>query len=80
VKGTNFELKIVQNADKFDLYYNNQEHTTWKPILNNWEGKLLSVEQSGGFMGAFVGLYTTSNGKPSKNYALYDWFKYIEIK
>lgn len=32
------------------------------------------------FNGPGVGIYATSNGKPSKNVALYDWFKYLPLE
>ncbi|NLL70247.1 MAG: xylan 1,4-beta-xylosidase, partial [Epulopiscium sp.] len=36
-----------------------------------------STEVAGGFTGVMIGLYTSSNGKPSKAKVYYDWFDYI---
>jgi xylan 1,4-beta-xylosidase len=30
----------------------------------------------GGFIGAYIGMYAGSNGKPSDNFADWDWFEY----
>ncbi len=37
---------------------------------------ILNNKMNGSFNGAGVGMYATSNGKPSKNVASYDWFEY----
>ena len=31
---------------------------------------------AGGFTGAYIGLYATSNHQPTENYADFDWFEY----
>ncbi|MCG8697460.1 MAG: glycoside hydrolase family 43 protein [Bacteroidales bacterium] len=36
-----------------------------------------SSRAAGGFIGAYVGMYASSNGEESDNKALFDWFEYI---
>lgn len=38
--------------------------------------ELLSSNVNGGFTGAYIGMYATSNGMESQNHADYDWFMY----
>jgi alpha-N-arabinofuranosidase len=38
--------------------------------------RYLSTEVAGGFVGTFVGLYATGNGRPSATPAAFDWFDY----
>ncbi|WP_425394155.1 hypothetical protein [Actinomadura oligospora] len=33
----------------------------------------------GRFTGVLVGLYATSNGRPSTNHADFDWFEYVPL-
>lgn len=48
---------------------------TWIP-LQEVDGKFLSTETAGGFVGSVFGLYATSLGKESRNKAFYDSFVY----
>jgi alpha-N-arabinofuranosidase len=44
--------------------------------LQDVDGKILSTEKAGGFVGCVFGLYATSIGKPSSTKAYFDWFEY----
>ena len=44
--------------------------------LQDVDGKILSTEKAGGFVGCVFGLYATSLGKPSGTKAYFDWFEY----
>jgi alpha-N-arabinofuranosidase len=44
--------------------------------LTNVDGRTLSRSNAGGFTGTYIGLYTSSNGTTSNNYADFDWFTY----
>ena len=48
----------------------------WKILLNKVDGRTLSRTNTGGFTGTYIGLYASSNGKPSNNYVDFDWFTY----
>lgn len=50
----------------------NQKYTE----LGKLDTRYLSTEVAGGFTGVMIGLYTSSNGKPSRAKAYYDWFEY----
>ena len=68
-------LKITQEQNKFSFHYS-QNGENWEKIYADFNGALFSVEESEGFMGTFIGIYGSSNGKPSKNIATFDWFDY----
>jgi alpha-N-arabinofuranosidase len=53
--------------------------STWIPV-NDLDGQLLGVSGSGRFTGTFIGMYASSNGKPSGSHAAFDWFEYKGIK
>lgn len=48
----------------------------WTPVAEHVDGRLLSTPVAGGFTGAYVGMYASSNGQPSESYADFDWFAY----
>ncbi|MFL6051847.1 MAG: family 43 glycosylhydrolase [Actinoallomurus sp.] len=48
----------------------------WRPIGGPVDGSVLSTEVVGGFIGAFLGMYAASDGRPSTNVADFDWFEY----
>ena len=50
---------------------------SWLPIARNLDGRLLSTQRAGGFVGAYVGMYASSQGHPSANHADFDWFEYV---
>lgn len=56
-----------------------KEPEEWIPVAEHVDGTLLSKETAGGFTGAYVGLYGTSRGRETSNYADYDWFEYGQI-
>jgi xylan 1,4-beta-xylosidase len=48
----------------------------WRTVAENVDGRILSTPVAGGFIGAYIGMYASSNGKPSDNAADWDWFEY----
>ncbi|NLK22077.1 MAG: glycoside hydrolase family 43 protein [Epulopiscium sp.] len=47
-------------------------------LADNVDGRILSTDVAGGFVGNTIGMYCTSNNTPSENYADFDWFQYYE--
>ena len=43
----------------------------------NVDGRILSTPVAGGFVGAYIGMYASSNGQPSDKVADFDWFEYV---
>lgn len=67
-------LKIVSREQKTSFYV--VENGKDIPVLENVEVSFLSTEIAGGFVGCTIGMYATSNGKASSNYADFAWFEY----
>jgi alpha-N-arabinofuranosidase len=51
----------------------------WTTVVAETDGRLLSTPIAGGFTGAYVGMYASSNGQPTTGYADFDWFAYWEV-
>lgn len=77
--GKRIWLKILAHEQDYNFYVA-QKAEEWLPVAEHVDGTLLSKEVAGGFSGALVGLYGTSNGNKTKNFADFDWFEYQEIQ
>jgi alpha-N-arabinofuranosidase len=76
---TTSEFKVIQRENKFTFSYR-PEGGSWTTVLDSYDGRIFSVEQSGGFMGTFVGVYGSSQGAPSKNSVTFDYFEYKPLE
>ncbi len=43
------------------------------------DGRILSTNVAGGYVGAYIGMYASSHGQPSENVADFDWFEYVGL-
>jgi alpha-N-arabinofuranosidase len=48
----------------------------WSLLAENVDGRILSTPVAGGFVGAWIAMYASSNGESSKNHVDFDWFEY----
>lgn len=72
---TSIYLKVEGHEQAYSFYYA-IEPMKWKAIGEVVDGKNLSADLADGHTGSFVGLYTTSNGKETDNYADFEYFDY----
>jgi xylan 1,4-beta-xylosidase len=49
----------------------------WQTVAQAVDGRILSTPVAGGFVGAYIGMYASSNGQSSQNVADFDWFEYV---
>ncbi|WP_066195761.1 MULTISPECIES: glycoside hydrolase family 43 protein [Gracilibacillus] len=45
-------------------------------LARDVDGRVLSTDLASGFVGAYIGMYCSGNGKQSAGYADFDWFEY----
>jgi xylan 1,4-beta-xylosidase len=76
VDGQRLYLK-VQALEQAYSFYVAEEPDQWRPIAEDVDGRILSTPVAGGFVGAYIAMYASSNGQPSTNYADFDYFEYI---
>lgn len=71
----NIYLKAVQKAQdiSFSYSFDRKNYTT---VAENADGRILCTDAAGGFVGTCLGIYATSNGHPSDNYADFDFLSY----
>jgi xylan 1,4-beta-xylosidase len=68
-------LKVEANGQDYNFYVASVAGE-WKVLSEHVDGRTLSRTNAGGFVGTYIGLYASSNGKVSKNVADFDWFEY----
>ena len=69
------ELGVFADGQNYGFKFSSGNNK-WKTLLTNVDGRTLSRSNAGGFTGTYIGLYTSSNGTTSNNYADFDWFTY----
>jgi xylan 1,4-beta-xylosidase len=75
--GERIYLKITGNEQEFGFFYGSSERML-EILAEPVDGRILSPDVAGGFVGSYVGLFATSNGAPCRNRADFDWFEYKE--
>ncbi|MFC4402705.1 glycoside hydrolase family 43 protein [Gracilibacillus xinjiangensis] len=71
-------LKVEAEGQSYHFYYA-ETAFDWITLAVNVDGTILSTDKAGGFIGAYMGMYCSANGKESNNYADFDWFEYQGI-
>ncbi|WP_033317008.1 glycoside hydrolase family 43 protein [Pontibacter roseus] len=69
------QLKIDFDGARYAFSYATKEGD-WKLLQGDVDGRYLSTRVSGGFVGVTLGIFATSQGKPSSSKASFDWFDY----
>ena len=60
IKGGKLKLKVEGHDRYYDFYYA-EENGDWQLLAKGVDASNLSTQKSGGFIGAFIGLYASSN-------------------
>lgn len=75
VSASRLYLKIASRGQRLDFYYGT-DGNTYKLLGKDVHAINLSTEAAGGFVGCTIGMYGSSNGKMTNNYADFYWFEY----
>ncbi len=71
----NVQLRIQAEADKYSFFFADRKNE-WKLLKDNVDGKFLSTEVAGGFIGCVFGMYATSLGESTSNLASFKYLRY----
>jgi alpha-N-arabinofuranosidase len=69
-----YTLKVTADGQNYNFYFST--NGLWHALAENVDGRILSTPVAGGFVGAYIAMYASSNGLPSANTADFDWFEY----
>jgi len=67
-------LKVEAHEQNYNFYFSTNDQ--WHSLAENVDGRILSTPVAGGFVGAYIAMYASSNGQTSTNQADFDWFEY----
>ncbi|MFE5317745.1 glycoside hydrolase family 43 protein [Paenibacillus sp. NPDC056579] len=71
-------FKVEAIGQAYSFYYA-MEQEQWLPLVESADGTLLSSDVAGGFIGAYMGMYASSQGEHSSHAADFDWFEYVPL-
>jgi xylan 1,4-beta-xylosidase len=69
-------LKVTAKGQDYNFYYGSDIRNL-KTLIEKVDGRILSTDIAGGFVGTYIGMYASGNGKCSENTANFDWFDYL---
>jgi xylan 1,4-beta-xylosidase len=72
-------LKVEAHEQAYSFYVAS-EPGEWLAVAQAVDGRILSTPVAGGFVGAYIAMYASSNGQPSTNHADFGWFEYLGIE
>jgi xylan 1,4-beta-xylosidase len=78
VEGSRFYFKVEADGQAYSFYIAT-EPEAWRPVAEGVDGRILSTPYAGGFVGAYLGMYASSNGQPGDSTADFDWFEYVGL-
>ena len=68
-------LRIQAQGDACNFQFS-ENGKAWTVLKDKVDGKFLSTQVAGGFIGCVFGMYATSAGQPTTNTASFKWLKY----
>ncbi|RXJ00621.1 glycoside hydrolase family 43 protein [Anaerobacillus alkaliphilus] len=71
-------LKVEAYGQDYSFYYG-VTSKDYQLFIGNVDGRILSTDVAGGFVGTELGLYASANGKSSTTTADFDWFEYLGL-
>ncbi|MDF2484637.1 MAG: Alpha-N-arabinofuranosidase [Herbinix sp.] len=81
MNSSNQELLLRITAKQQMLIFSYSfEGTNYIPVKAGIDASMLSTDIAGGFVGTTMGLYCSSNGAASSNYADFDWMEYRNLE
>ncbi len=78
VSATRLYLKVEAHEQSYSFYFA-EKLDEWQALAEDADGRILSTPVAGGFVGACIAMYASSNGQSSANSADFDWFEYVGL-
>lgn len=80
VVGSVHYLKVEAHGQGYDFFYAETDGD-WDAVARGVDGRILSTPVAGGFVGAYIGMYATSDGDTiDRGYADFDYFGYKPLR
>jgi xylan 1,4-beta-xylosidase len=69
------QLRVKAAGDAYSFSFS-ENGKAWTVLKDQVDGKFLSTQVAGGFIGCLFGMYATSSGQPTTNAAAFKYLKY----
>jgi xylan 1,4-beta-xylosidase len=79
VSGRRLYVRVEAVEQDYRFYFATSPEA-WETLAEEADGRILSTDVAGGFVGAYIGMYASSNGRESENVADFDWFEYVGVR
>jgi xylan 1,4-beta-xylosidase len=79
VSGRRLYVRVEAVEQDYSFYFATSPEA-WETLAEEADGRILSTDVAGGFVGAYIGMYASSNGRESENVADFDWFEYVGVR
>ena len=76
VSASTLYFKVEALGQAYSFYYATQAEA-WQVVMQDVDGRILSTQVADGYVGAYIGLYASSNGIDSYNTAEFHYFEYL---
>jgi beta-xylosidase len=75
VEGGDIILSMIAEGQAYSFYYGKVDGSL-ALLYENADARKINPEIVGGMVGTMLGMFASSNGSESQNYAEFDWFEY----
>ena len=75
VSAKNIQLRITAEGELYSFHFA-QKLNNWTLLKDKVDGKFLSTQVAGGFIGCIFGMYATSSGSKTSNQAAFKYLSY----
>ena len=79
VSGRRLYVRVEAVEQDYSFYFATSPEA-WETLAEKVDGRILSTDLARSFVGAYIGMYASSNGRESKNVADFDWFEYVGVR
>ncbi len=69
-------LRLLADGQDLSFWYST-DGKHFAPAAENLNGRILSTDVAGGFVGNTIGLYATADGQESSSFAAFDYMEYV---
>lgn len=72
-----YVLYVYANEQELNFSYKSIDQTKFTQVISKADGRILSTDIAGGFVGTIVGMFATSMGSDCHSFADFDYFKLV---
>ena len=79
VSGRRLYVRVEAVEQDYSFYFATSPEA-WETLAEKVDGRILSTDLARSFVGAYIGMYASSNGRESENVADFYWFEYVGVR